>query len=165
MFGYLYGAGLKTMAKQLGAHGDKAQAVVDALKAITPQLIDYDRGLRRAVETGALSKWVHPSGRTAWFNADQPHKSLNMIVQGYGRELLVDAVERWEAIHPGHTIVPIHDELVIHVPAEHAEAWTQDLSTCMTTTIGTGNAQVPIVAEADPPTRRWGTAEWAAPAS
>ena len=159
VFGYLYGAGLKTMAKQLGAHGDKAQAVVDALKAITPQLIDYDRGLRRAVETGALSKWVHPSGRTAWFNADQPHKSLNMIVQGYGRELLVDAMFRWEALHPGHTITPIHDELVIHVPEAHADAWIQDLAQCMTTTIGTGAAQVPIVAEVDPPTRRWGASE------
>ena len=165
VFGYLYGAGLKTMAKQLGPHGDKAQAVVDALKAITPGLIEYDRGLRHAVETGKLSHWVHPSGRTAWFNADQPHKSLNMIVQGYGRELLVDAVERWEAIHPGHTLTPIHDELLIHVPAEHAEAWTQDLAQCMTTTIGTGNAQVPIVAEADPPSRRWGTVEWVARAS
>lgn len=159
VFGYLYGAGLKTVAKQLGAHGDKAQAVVDALKAITPQLIDYDRGLRRAVETGTLSKWVHPSGRTAWFNADQPHKSLNMVVQGYGRELLVDAIERWESIHPGCTITPIHDELLIQVPEADAEQWAVDLGACMTTTIGTGAAQVPIVAEVDPPTRRWGSVE------
>ncbi|MGN8689839.1 DNA polymerase [Atopobiaceae bacterium HCP3S3_F7] len=156
VFGYLYGAGLTTMAKQLGAHGDKAQAVVDALKAITPQLIDYDRGLRRAVETGKLTRWVHPSGRTSWFNADQPHKSLNMVVQGYGRELLVDAMFRWEAMHPGHTIIPIHDEMVIQVDAEHADQYAEDLVACMTTTL---EPSIPIVAEADAPTTRWGSVE------
>ena len=54
---------------------------------------------------------------------------------------------------------PVPDKLVVHVPADVADAWTADLSACMTTTIGTGAAQVPIVAEADPPTTRWGTEE------
>ncbi|MGO5272673.1 hypothetical protein, partial [Collinsella sp. LCP21S3_C3] len=114
------------------------------------------RGLRRAVETGKLTRWVHPSGRTSWFNADQPHKSLNMVVQGYGRELLVDAMFRWEAMHPGHTIIPIHDEMVIQVDAEHADQYAEDLVACMTTTL---EPSIPIVAEADAPTTRWGSVE------
>ncbi|MGC8159944.1 hypothetical protein ACP3WZ_25810, partial [Salmonella enterica] len=81
-----------------------------ALKAITPGLVEFDKGLRDAVRNGQLTRWVHPSGRAAFFNKKLPHKALNMIVQGYGRELLVDAMFRWEAMHPGHTIIPIHDE-------------------------------------------------------
>lgn len=153
VFGYLYGAGLPTMARQLGAHGDKAQAVVDALKAITPGLVEFDKGLRDAVRSGQLTRWVHPSGRAAYFNKKLPHKALNMIVQGYGRELLVDAMFRWEAMHPGHTIIPIHDELVIQCESELADQYTEDLVTCMTTTL---EPSIPIVAEADAPAKRWG---------
>jgi P4 family phage/plasmid primase-like protien len=156
VFGYLYGAGLPTMARQLGAHGDKAQAVVDALKAITPGLVEFDKGLRDAVRNGQLTRWVHPSGRAAFFNKKLPHKALNMIVQGYGRELLVDAMFRWEAMHPGHTIIPIHDEMVIQVDAEHADQYAEDLVACMTTTL---EPSIPIVAEADAPTTRWGSVE------
>ena len=159
VFGYLYGAGIPRLSAQLGEHGDKAQSVVDALKALTPTLIGWDKGLREAVRAGTVKTWTHPSGRVAYFNRDLPHKALNLVVQGYGRELLVDAMERWEAIHPGMTVLPIHDELVIHVPEDKAEAWGADLAACMTTAVGQGASRVPIVAELDPPTRRWGTLE------
>ena len=160
VFGFLYGAGMTRLALQLGEHGDKAGAVVDALRALTPSLVEWDRTLRNRVEAGLVTQWVHPSGRPGWFNRSQPHKSLNTVVQGWGRELLVDAMLKWEAMHPGHTMVPLHDELVIQVPAEHAHAWTDDLAACMTTTLGHGDALVPIVCEPDPPTVRWGTTEW-----
>lgn len=159
VFGYLYGAGLKTMARQLGKYGHLAQQVVDALGAITPTLVQWNRALRTEVEAGRLPSWRHESGRVAYFNRNLPHKALNMVVQGWGRELLVDAILRWEAMHPGCTIVPIHDELVVQVPAEHAEAWVADLEACMSFTIGHGGSQVPIVCESDPPTTRWGTVD------
>lgn len=155
----LYGGGLGAMAKALGPHADKAQSVVDALRAVTPGLVEWDRGLRESVRSGRLAYWVHPSGRVAYFNKDLPHKALNLVVQGYGRELLVDSMLRWEDMHPGCTIIPVHDELLIQVPEDQAEAWTVDLQEAMTTTIGQGVAMVPIVAEADPATHRWGTVE------
>lgn len=155
----LYGGGLAAMGNTLGAYRDKAQDVVDALSAVTPGLMEWDRGLRAGVQGGTVTQWTHPSGRVAYFNRDLPHKALNMIVQGYGRELLVDALLRWEAIHPGCTIVPIHDELVIQVPEDQAEAWSADLVECMTTTVGQGSSMVDVVAEADQPSRRWGTVE------
>lgn len=159
VFGYLYGAGLKTMSKQLGAYGDKAQEVVDALREITPGLYSWNKELRAWVKDGKMPYWTHTSGRVAYFNKDQPHKALNMVVQGWGREILVDSIFRWEALHPGWMMFPIHDELVIQVPAEHADAWTQDLINCMSWTIGEGEKQVPIVAESDEPTTRWGTVD------
>ena len=150
---------MKRLAAQLGSHADKAQAVVNALRALTPQLVQWDRQLRQAVESQTMRTWQHPSGRLGYFNHKLPHKSLNTVVQGYGRELLVDAMLRWEAKHPGYTVVPIHDELVVQCESELAEQYTEDLVACMTTAIGEGAARVPIVAEADPPTRRWGTVE------
>lgn len=159
VFAYLYGAGMPTLRKTLGVHGHKAQALVDALRALTPHLVEWDRAARTRVENGHLRSWRHPSGRTGYFNRDTPHKTLNVIVQGYGRELLVDALLRWEEQHPGCTIVPIHDELLIQVPEQHAHQWGQDLEAAMTTTIGAGASQVPVIAELDQPTRRWGTVE------
>ena len=155
VFGKIYGAGLATVEAQLGEHGHMASEVVGALERIAPGLGAFDRQLRAAVSDRSLPSWVHPSGRECWFEPDRPHKSLNKIVQGYGRELLVDSLLRWEALHPGCTLVPIHDELLVQVPEDCAEAWSQDLVDCMTTEIG----GVPIVAEATVPSRRWGTEE------
>lgn len=156
VFGYLYGAGLKRVAMQLGEHGDKAGEVIEALSKITPELFEWNKLIRKVVERGAMETWEHPSGRVAFFDKDSPHKALNTVVQGWGREVLVDAILRWEDKHPGCMLWPIHDELVIQVPEEHAEAWLEDLRECMTFTLGRGGAQVPIVAEADAPTGRWG---------
>lgn len=143
----------------LGVHADKVDAVMAALRQLTPQLVEWDAQARRLVETGEVRYVLHPSGRPAWFNSRAPHKTLNTLVQGRGRELLVDALLRWEQMHPGQLIWPIHDEIVAMVPEQHAEEWTRDLVMCMTTTIGEGDCQVPIVAEADKPTRRWGCVE------
>lgn len=153
VFGYLYGAGLPRLSQQLGEHADKAPEVLAALRSITPQLTQFNERLRAEVRTGRMRAWTHPSGRTAFFDASKPHKALNTIVQGWGREVLVDAILDWEQLHPGCTLWPIHDELVIQVPAEHAEAATRDLIRCMTRRTANG---VHIVCEADAPTDRWG---------
>lgn len=157
VFGYLYGAGLTRMTAQLGEHGDKAAAVRDALAIITPQLVSWNEELKRQIKSRQARSWWHQSGRASYFDERRPHKGLNTVVQGWGRELLVDAILRWEDMHPGCMIVPIHDELLIQVPAEHATAWLEDLRACMTFTCGEGDATVPIVCEADAPTMRWGT--------
>lgn len=159
VFGYLYGAGLRRLSMQLGEHGDKAGDVVAALQEITPQLYQWNTLIRQCVRGGQVQSWTHPSGRVAYFDPALPHKALNTVVQGWGRELLVDSILRWEQKHPGCMLWPIHDELVIQVPAEHAEAWTADLVECMTTTVGSGESTVPIVCESDPPTTRWGAAD------
>jgi DNA polymerase-1 len=159
VFGYLYGAGLARMRTQLAPHGDRAEQVIATLTQLTPTLMEWDGALRTAVRARRVTQWVYPSGRAVYFDNERPHKALNTVVQGYGRELLVDAMLRWEAVHPGCPVIPVHDELVIQVPAAHAEEWTHDLVACMTTSIGTGSAQVPITCEADPPSARWGTVE------
>lgn len=163
VFRKLYGGGIEGMRKAMAlhGHGDKAGAVVGALESLTPGLMEWDKQLREAVRSRAVKTWTHPSGRVAYFNADMPHKSLNTAVQGFGRELLVDSLLRWEDMHPGHTIVLIHDEMIIQVPEADSEALTADLVACMTTElpVAGGHGTVPIVAEADAPTRRWGTVE------
>jgi hypothetical protein len=50
------------------------------------------------------------------------------------RELLVDALVKWRDTRWGHcTLLPVHDELDVFVPAEDADDATRELVQCMQT--------------------------------
>ena len=52
---------------------------------------------------------------------------------------------------------PVPDKLLVQVPEAQADAMLADLTECMTTSLVTATGEVvPIVAEADAPTHRWG---------
>ncbi len=156
VFGRLYGAGLATVARQVGGGPAVAQSVVDALDEAAPGLAAWSRGLNQAVRVGAAPYWKHASGRLTWFPSDSPHKAVNYAIQSSGREILVDSLLRWEAIHPGCVVIPVHDELVIQVPEADAQAWATDLERCMTHELTTASGtRIPIVAESDPPSPCW----------
>lgn len=133
VFGRLYGAGLPTMAQQLGEYRDKVYQVRDAIDRAAPGLAAWGAQMRDNVSRGIRLHWQHPSGRRTYLPQDQSHKSLNYPIQSTGRELLVDAVLEFESRRPGHTIFPVHDEIVALVPEAEAEAALADLIESMTT--------------------------------
>jgi DNA polymerase I-like protein with 3'-5' exonuclease and polymerase domains len=151
VFGHMYGGGIVTLAQQIGVNEQTMAAIVDSLKALTPQFQQWSNDLRQAVRRGQ-THMVSYSGRVIHFPPAFPHKAPNYAIQGSCRELLVDALLRWRETRWGHcTLMPVHDELIIQVPEEDGAEATAALVECMQ-----GNLfGVPIIAEPDEPSPFW----------
>jgi DNA polymerase I-like protein with 3'-5' exonuclease and polymerase domains len=133
VFQRLYGGSVAGLARQAGVSLAVAQAVVDALDALTPQLSAWSAALSHAVR-GGMSQFRSYSGRVIHLPRDRPHAAPNYAIQGSARELLVDALVKWRATRWGSCVLlPVHDELDVFVPAEDAEQATAELVGCMST--------------------------------
>lgn len=154
VFGRLYGGGVDTLAAQSGLTHEMTERLIGILDAIAPQLTAWSNNLRQAVKDG-LREFRTYSGRIIHLDPRLPHKAPNFAIQGTARELLVDALIRWDAgPYRGGIVLPVHDEIVAMVRAEDAPAATQFLTRCMETQLG----PVPITVEADEPAMAWQSA-------
>jgi DNA polymerase I-like protein with 3'-5' exonuclease and polymerase domains len=92
------------------------------------------------------------SGRTIWLPRGRSHAAGNYAIQGSARELLVDGALKWHQTRWGKLpLLPIHDELLLFVPAAEAAEALEALKACMRTTLN----GVPIEAAADEPFQAW----------
>ena len=156
VFGWIYGAGMNRVALQLGAHGDKAQQVVDTMSQVTPGLVQWGAQLRADVKAGRRPAWQHGSGRVTHLPRRQPHKAVNYVVQSTARELLVEAILRLEERIPGLPVMPVHDELITFSPEPLAPLVRATLAECMSFSLPMPDGTyVPIVAEPAEPAPRW----------
>jgi hypothetical protein len=151
VFGWAYGGGIPTLARQVGASETVMAAVVDTLASIAPTYVRWSEQIKTAVKNGH-TQFPTYSGRVIHLPARFPHKAPNYCIQGTARELLVDALvnvsqTRWGAA----TLLPVHDEIVMTVPADDAEHAVTDLVTAMQTDL----LGVPIKAEANTPSTYW----------
>jgi DNA polymerase I-like protein with 3'-5' exonuclease and polymerase domains len=154
VYGKLYGAGIPTLAAQVGCGIDLAEAVVNTLDASTPALAEWSAKLRDRVQAGLVNFPIY-SGATLHLPHGRPHAAPNYAIQRTARELLVDAMLRWRDTRWGNSVLlPVHDEIIAMVPEHDGPAATAALVDCMQT-----NFQgVPIVAEADQPSHAWADA-------
>lgn len=151
VFGRLYGGGLETLARQGGCDLETAQCAVDTLDALTPGLSAWSSAIRDAVRQGR-TQFPSYSGRVIHLPREFPHKGPNFGIQGTAREALVDALVKWQGTRWGDaTLLPVHDELVVMVPAQDAEDATAALVRCMTTQLH----GVAIVAAPSAPAFAW----------
>jgi DNA polymerase I-like protein with 3'-5' exonuclease and polymerase domains len=151
VFGRIYGGGVKAVAAGVGVSIPVAQQVIDAMDALTPQLAEWSRMVRDAIESGR-TQFPTAAGRVIHLPKLAPHAGPNYCIQGTARELLVDALMRWRETRWGDSVLlPVHDEIVVMVPEDEAEAATAALVECMTTDL----AGVPIIAEASTPAFAW----------
>lgn len=151
VFGRIYGQGLDGMARTDGAGVDVARSVISAMDAMTPGLTQWSHGIRGAVESGR-TQYPTYAGRVIHLPKAAPHAGPNYAIQGTARELLIDALLRWEQTPWGHcTLMPVHDEILAMVPEDQAHEATEALKACMATEL----YGVPIVAEADEPSFEW----------
>lgn len=151
VFGRLYGGGIATLARQAGVDQGTAQAAVDSLDALTPQLAAWSASIRDAVRHGA-TRFPSYSGRTIHLPQEYPHKGPNYCIQGSARELLVDALVRWRDTRWGScTVLPVHDELDVFVPEAEAHDASAELVRCMEGEL----YGVRIVAEPSAPAFAW----------
>jgi P4 family phage/plasmid primase-like protien len=135
VFQRIYGGSVKGLAKQAGVSMAIAQAVVDALDALTPQLSAWSRSISEGVRCGQTT-FVSYAGRVIHLPRDRPHAAGNYAIQGSARELLVDALVRWQGTPWGSCVLlPVHDELDVFVPEGDAEAASAALVGCMRSTL------------------------------
>ena len=154
VFGRIYGGGLDTLAEQMGVFPTVAQQMIDVMDGMLPELSAWSNTMRQGVRRGK-DKFHTYSGRVIHL-AESPHKAPNYAIQGSARELLVDALVRWQDTRwSSCVLLPVHDELDVFVPAQDAEEATAALVACMASTLG----PIPIVAEAAKPSVFWRDSE------
>ena len=152
VFGFLYGGGLETLAKQSGVTTEVVASCVDALRQLTPRLSAWSEEIKQGVRSG-LRQWRTYSGRVIHLDPKLPHKAPNYLIQGTARELLGDGLIDWDATeHGGGILMPVHDEAVAMVRADRAQDGLDTLLRCFTRQLG----DIAITAEAGgPPNRSW----------
>lgn len=154
VFGRLYGGGLETLARQAGLSDEVTQRCLDVLDRMTPGLKAWSEGLKGAIK-GGMAEFPTYAGRVIHLDTALPHKGPNFAIQGTARELLIDALVRWDAgPYAGGVILPVHDEVVAMVPEAVADEAAAYLGECMTTSL----YGVAITAEVDAPVDRWASA-------
>jgi phage/plasmid-associated DNA primase len=152
VFGRIYGGGIPTLAKQAGVSQAIAAAAVEVMDSITPDLAIWSEQIRSGIRAGHRQFRTY-SGRVIHLDPKLPHKGPNYLIQGSARELLVDALLRWErGPWGGGLVMPVHDEVVAMVPEHQADDALAHLLECMTLELN----GIPIAAEAGgPPARTW----------
>lgn len=151
VFGWAYGGGIPSLARQLGVSESVMAAIVDSLRLVAPTYVAWADEVKRQVRAGATQMPTY-SGRTIHLDRQYPHKAPNYCIQGTARELLVDALLAWDQTRwAGSTVLPVHDEIVAMVPEADATEATEALARCMTRDL----YGIPIIAEASQPAFAW----------
>jgi P4 family phage/plasmid primase-like protien len=152
VFGRIYGSGINGLVTADPPVSEPiARAIVDAMDQMTPGLTGWSRMVADGVDAGR-TKFQAYSGRIIHMPTERPYAAPNYCIQGTARELLIDALERWSRTRwGGAVLLPVHDELVVHVPEADAEEATAALVECMTSELN----GVRIPAEADEPSHFW----------
>jgi DNA polymerase family A/3'-5' exonuclease len=154
VFGRLYGGGVPTLAAQVGCSQASAAVMVATLDEMTPQLSAWAARLRRGVSAGRSTFRTY-SGAVVGLPRAYPHKAANYAIQRTARELLVDALLRWQQTPWGDAVLlPVHDEIVVMVPESDAAEASSALVNCMRTELN----GVPILAQASEPSYAWADA-------
>lgn len=151
VFCWLFGGGLDTMAAQVGSTVEIMRQVVATIELMAPGLPAWTEHVKANVKAGN-TQYPTYSGRVIHLDRRFPHKAPNYLIQGTARELLVDALIKWDAgPYAGGVVLPVHDEIVAMVPTEVADDATAYLVSCMTSDL----YGVPITVEADAPSAQW----------
>ena len=158
VYGRLYGAGVAKQALTAGVPEDQMRAVSDAFDVRFPGMTSFqkqveDVGMRRlrAEGEGYVNTWT---GRRLPCDNDRVYTLVNYLIQGGAAEVFkANLVKLDQADLTEYLIVPVHDEIVLNAPREHAEEIKQLVRQCMTTTEGWS---VPLTADVDGPLENWG---------
>ena len=144
----LYGAGPKRLATTLGlASTEEARSIIDGFFGAYPALESYIRATQRDTEIISLS------GRRTAIDPDKAYASTNYHIQGTARDLFADALLRLRAAGWGDALwLVIHDEIIMQVPQDRADAARAALEHAMTCVF----RDIPITARATVLGPRWG---------
>lgn len=152
LLGRMYGRGVASLARQEGMDEEEAKRIMSLIDHRYPRLAVFGKSLERAVKFGR-TRIPLPSGRAVVVDPTYARKAMNYVVQGIGRELMVDAGLRLqESGFAEYLWMSIHDEWIVCVPADQAE----EAAARMVAVMNTEFEGVPVVAEATILGDHWG---------
>ena len=151
-FARVYGGGAAVVAKQTGIDLVTAKQVVDGFDRAFPQVKEYSGKLQKeGSEKGYITT---PYGRRLPVDPTKSYAALNYIVQSTARDVTAHALVRLhEAKVTPYMRLPIHDEVLLSVPSERAEAASVKVAAIMTQQMG----RVLIEAEGETGGQSWGS--------
>ncbi|GGM45120.1 hypothetical protein GCM10012275_15230 [Longimycelium tulufanense] len=151
-FGRVYGGGAHTVAQQTGLNLETATRVVKAFDDRYPAVARLSRRLaREATHNGAITT---PSGRVLPVDKGRRYAALNYYIQSASRDVTCRGLLRLhQAGYSPFVRLPIHDEVVVSLPAEHAHRAAQHIADLMRDQIG----PVVIDTDAEVGQRSWGS--------
>lgn len=158
MYGSVYGAGPAKMAESAGVPLEQMKPVVDALNARFPGLKAFMRrieheGVQRE-RSGGEGFVVTPYGRRLPCDEGKIYTLVNFLLQGHAAEFFKKALVNLDAAGWGDVmLLPVHDEIVLDLPAADAKQAIHDVPLIMQ---DLENYSVPLLAESDGPWSRWG---------
>lgn len=152
LLGRMYGRQAAGLAKQEKISEGEAQGILELIDQRYPGLGQYSADIAHQVKCGK-TRIMLPSGRTVAVDPSWARKAVNYLVQGTGRELMVDAGFRLvEAGFRDNLWMSVHDEWLVCVPEEEADEAAMRMEKAMNTVF----MGVPITASADILDSRWG---------
>lgn len=156
-YGYLYGAGLEKMAITAGVPVEQMQPIREAFLTRFPGLAVLSKRTESEARS-ALAKTGHayirtPIGRRLPVDQEKLYSGLNYSIQGHAAEIFKKGIIDLDAAGFGdNLLLPVHDEVVLEVPAEDAEDAIRLIEQTLT---DRDNYKVPITWEANIMTERW----------
>lgn len=157
-FAKVYGSGVDTFARTANIDTTTAETIMadydeafPAISTFTRNIEQTARDRRRTTGTGYLQA---PSGRRHPVDDGAYYRGVNYLIQGTAADVLKYAlIELDLAGFADHLVLPVHDEVILDVPAADAKDAAELVSAVMSDTI---SFQVPLTASADIMPTRWG---------
>jgi DNA polymerase-1 len=158
MYGKAYGAGIAKMAESAGVPYSQMEPVVHAVDARYPGIKRFmksieDIGMRRLRSEGQ-GYVITPYGRKLPCDDDKIYALTNYLHQGHAAEIFKRAlVDLDMAGWSDYMVLPVHDEILLDVPEEHAEEAMISVPKVMS---NMADYAVPLTASAEGPFTDWG---------
>ncbi|QJD52179.1 DNA polymerase I [Mycobacterium phage JF4] len=156
-FGRVYGGGAKTVAEQTGLDMAQAQQVVSGFDRAYPEVQKLSQRLQReAIRNGYITTPFIDGlgGRRLPVDPQRAYSALNYLIQSSSRDVTARALLRLhDAGFTPYLRLPIHDEILASVPAEHAEWGAKRIGELMAEQMG----PVPIGTDPEVGGRSWGS--------
>jgi DNA polymerase-1 len=148
----VYGGGPGKLSESAGIPFPAAKRVVEAFAATYPGVAKLSAKLQReASQDGYI---VTPVGRRLPVDPTRAYSALNYVIQSSSRDVTGRALIRLhEAGFTPYMRLPIHDEVLFSLPAEHAELGARNIAWIMAEQMGS----VLISTEAQIGKRSWGS--------
>lgn len=148
----VYGGGEAALVEQADVNFPTAKRTLAAFKKTYPGVASYSK--RLAVMAARDGYIVNSMGRRLPVDAQRSYSALNYMIQSSSRDVTCRALIRLhEAGYTPYLRLPIHDEIVASLPAEHADKAAAHIGHLMQEQMG------PVLIGTDPETgkRSWGS--------
>lgn len=158
MYGKAYGAGVAKMAASAGVPFEQMEVVADAINTQYPGIADM---MKRVEGIGSdREKYegqgyvLTPFGRRLPCDNDRTYSLVNYLLQGHAAEIFKKSLIDLDSAGYGEFfVVPVHDEILVDLPAELVDEAMREIPDIMSNTT---DYSVKILAESEGPLLKWG---------